>query len=216
MRCNEMYECIERAFNDGYVTQAETDAMLAEVVVLRAFYYYVLTCTFGDVPRYFERVTEQNRAEIARLPRMSAFETRSIIIEELKSWLMPPTEEHPERKCALPLERTYDNDAHLVGAAVGLMLAGKMAMWNEQWEDAVEVYGVLEEIYGLGAGVDPQAALAQYPLSDVPFGKKYTRESIFEISNDAQDYGQQVTGMLAAWCMPSKTSSGETDDGRQV
>lgn len=215
MRCNEMYECIERAFDDGLVTRSQADALIAEVVVLRAFYYYVLTCTFGDVPRYFERVTEQNRAEIVRLPRMSADETRSIIIDELKLWLMPATEEHPERKCALPLERTYDNDAHLVGSAVGLMLAGKMAMWNRQWEDVVEVYGVLEGIYGFGAGVDPEAALAQYPLSDVPFGKKYTRESIFELSNDARDYGQQVTGALAPWCTPAKSATGETDDGRK-
>ena len=212
MRCNDVYAAVERAAAEGLVTERECEEMLAEIAVMRVFYYYVLTATFGDVPRYFERVTEENRAAIARLPRMSAVETRSIIIEDLKRRLMPATEEHPERRCVLPLERTYDNEAHRAGAALGLMLAGKMCMWNEQWSDAVEIYGVLEEIYGLGAGVDPEAALAQYPLSDVPFGRKYTRESIFEVSNAAEDYGMQVTGTLATWCTPLRSQAVTSDD----
>ena len=211
MRCNAMYAAIERA----PLTESEKAPLLAECAILRALYYYVLTCNFGDVPYYTEEVTNDNNYAIVHLPRMSAVDTRDKLIDELIEWLMPTN--HPTRpgKEALLLQRTYDNENYRIGAAVGLMVAGKMCMWNKRWVDAIDIYGVLEDIYGNGAG-NPAGALSQYPLSDIPFGKKYTRESIFEISNTSREYGLQVTGTLASICTPSRSSDSTEGDETDV
>ena len=69
---NEMTYAINKAVENKYITEAEAAPLFAEAAVLRTLYYYLLTCTFGDVPFYTERVTEQNREKIATLPRMDA------------------------------------------------------------------------------------------------------------------------------------------------
>lgn len=67
-RTNSMVFYIDRAVAEGYVTTEEAAPLYAECAVLRSFYWYLLTATFGDVPFYTERVTEDNRAAIVRLP----------------------------------------------------------------------------------------------------------------------------------------------------
>ena len=73
MYCNECVECISSAdLADGVKMP-----LAAEARVMRAFYYYVLTCMFGDVPFYTTMVdTDQRLAEIRRLPRTPAHEIR--------------------------------------------------------------------------------------------------------------------------------------------
>ena len=73
--------------------------------MLRAFFYYLLTCTFGDVPYYTEEVTHENRPRIASLPRMSADDTRDSLIAELEHYLFPESLGGLE---ALELRRSYD------------------------------------------------------------------------------------------------------------
>ena len=72
MYCNECVECISSAdLADGVKMP-----LAAEARVMRAFYYYVLTCMFGDVPFYTTMVdTDQRLAEIRRLPRTPAHES---------------------------------------------------------------------------------------------------------------------------------------------
>ena len=65
MRCNAMYAAIERA----PLTDEEKAPLFAECVILRAFYYYILTINFGDVPYYWEEVTDANNDKISQLPR---------------------------------------------------------------------------------------------------------------------------------------------------
>ena len=203
MRANGMLATMDRNIQKGNYSEADALPYKGELVVLRAFFYYLLTSTFGDVPYYTCEVTEDNRAEIARLPRMSANDTRNALIEELKHYLYPTT---AGGLGALPLKRAYDEPfENRLGAAAGLLIAGKFCLWNHRWEDAVEVLEVLEGIYGEFAS-NPEGFGKRYPLTDVPFGNKYTKESIFEISNAFEEYGIQTTGNLALFTTPGKGS----------
>ena len=202
MRSNAICAAIERS----ELTKEQKAPLYAEAVVLRAFYYYLLTSFFGDVPYYTEEVTDENNARITHLGRMSASDTRNACIDELYDWLIV--------KKALPFEPTYgaNNPKQFrAGAAVGLMLAGKMCLWEERWSDAIEMLGYLEDIYGPGAGI-PEGALATYPLSDIPFYNKFTPESIFEISDIYLDYGLRITGGLAATCTPQRMAATTSED----
>ena len=204
MRANSIYAAIERAVARGDISEEESEPLLAEAVILRAFFYYLITSTFGDTPFYTCEVTEANREEISSLPRMSANDTRNYLIDELMSWLMPQSAGGRE---ALELRRTYDEGTdYRIGAAVGLMLAGKFCMWEERWDDAIAVYGVLEDIYGHYAG-NPSGFAARYPLTDIPYGRKYVAESILELSNTSDDYGLQLVGSLATFCTPIRSTT---------
>lgn len=194
-RANTIIAATENVYAGGGVSDREYAELMAETAVLRAFHYYLLTSTFGDVPFYTEEVTEHNKDSIAYLPRMSAHKTRDYLIDELLKWLLPVSEGGRE---ALELRRTYaEGTDYRAGAAVGLMLAGRMALWNGRWADAVKAFGVLESrIYG---------DLSQYPLTDVPFSRKYTPESIWELPNTYEEYGFRVTSSLAQWMMPTRS-----------
>lgn len=200
-RANTMVEAIGQAAENNWISAAEKDKLMAEAVILRAFYYYVLTSTFGDVPFYEEEVTEENRERIASLPRMSASDTRDKMIEELALNLLPAAD---GGKQILPYERTYaDGTNYRMGAAVGLFLGGRMALWNQRWADAVKFFGALESIYG---------ELSKYPLSDVPFSRKYTPESIWEVSQTYEPYGLQIVAGIASWAMPVRRMVYNDDD----
>lgn len=161
MYCNAAIEGIKKAT----VSEEDRRKLLAEGVILRAMYYYLLTSVFGDVPFYTIDVsTEELLNQTARLPRMPAAETRDYLIGELMT-MVPDLDQVRSSEVA-------DNR---MGAAVGWMLAAKMAMWNKQWDTALEALAELEKIYG---------TLDQYPLSDIPFRMKNTPESILEIQQD--------------------------------
>lgn len=210
MRANGMLESVEKCRQNKGCTDQEASDMTAELVTLRAFFYYLLTCTFGDVPFYTVPVNEVNRAEIAKLPRMSANDTRDYLIDELMLYVMPKSMGGLEK---MPLKRSYDEPfENRMNAPIALMLAAKMCLWNERWEDAVKVLSVLEDIYG-GYSDNPEAFGLDYPLTDIPFSKKYTKESIFEISNSYDEYGIQQTGNIAIYSTPSKgTTTVETEE----
>lgn len=211
---NEMTAAIAAAVENGYITEDDAAPLYAETAVLRALYYYLLTSTFGDVPFYAERVTEQNRERIATLPRMDADATRDYCIAELDEWLV--------RKEALPMVRTYEGGQYRVGAAVGFVVAAKMCLWNERWEEAIAFLSKVEDIYGHYAD-SPASFGVDYPLTDVPFEKRYVKESIFEMGNIVESYGTQTSAMIAASCLPSRVANSvienalnpddETDEG---
>lgn len=210
MRTNSMLDAIEKCRAAGGCTDGEALSMTAETVTLRAFFYYLLTCTFGDVPFYTDVVTSENRAAIASLPRMSANATRDFLIGDLMKYLKPVSK---GGLGGFTMKRSYDAPVdNRLGAAVALMLAGKMCMWNERWDDALEALGMLEEIYGKYSD-NPEAFAADYPLTDIPFSRKFTKESIFEISNNFDAYGIQLTGYIAAVSTPAKgTTTVEGED----
>lgn len=195
-RTNSMIFYTDRAVSEGYINENEAAPLYAEAAVLRSFYWYILTSTFGDVPFYTERVTEENRTKIVKLPRMSATEIRNFCIEELRKNLS-----------AMPARRTYDSGTdYRVGRALGLMLGGRLCLWNKDWDGALEFFGQLETIYG---------DLSQYPLSDVPFSVKYSRESIWEVPNIYEANGLQIVGTLASWTTPLRAQNIVSDEFAQ-
>lgn len=195
-RTNNMIFYTDRAVSEGYIDENEAAPLYAEAAVFRSFYWYILTSTFGDVPFYTERVTEENRTKIVKLPRMSAAEIRNFCIGELRKNLS-----------AMPARRTYDSGTdYRVGRALGLMLGGRLCLWNKDWDGALEFFGQLETIYG---------DLSQYPLSDVPFSVKYSRESIWEVPNIYEANGLQIVGTLASWTTPLRAQNIVSDEFAQ-
>ena len=160
------------------LTESEKTPYIAETRVLLAYYYYVLTSFFGDVPFYETYIeTDEDMYLVGRLPRVSATQIRQTLIEELKHWTP-----------LLPQVRTCDQENHYnyCGAAMGWMVMAKMAAWDKDWDTVLMACGHLEDIYG---------DLNQYPYSDVCFRNKNTAESIFEINHEFQEGGiDYVTG----------------------
>ena len=207
MRCNAMYAAIERA----PLTDAEKAPLFAECVVLRAFYYYILTINFGDVPYYFEEVTDANNDRISQMPRKPAKELRAELMDQLDYWLL--------EKKALPFVKTYDpSNDYRIGSMVGLTIAGKLAMWNKRFDKAIEFFAPIEQVYGtLNVDGDYKArdALMGYDLKDVMFRNRYTAESILELPGYAKDYGFRQTQQLASRCTPMRTSTANTAEGSE-
>lgn len=107
----------------------------------------------------------------------------------------------------MPARRTYDSGTdYRVGRALGLMLGGRLCLWNKDWDGALEFFGQLETIYG---------DLSQYPLSDVPFSVKYSRESIWEVPNIYEANGLQIVGTLASWTTPLRAQNIVSDEFAQ-
>ena len=202
MRANAVIAGIERSS----ISEDLKKPLLAEAVVLRAMFYYILTSNFGDVPYYTEEVTSENNSRIACLPRMSAHDTRNALIEELRDWIV-------DRRALdwAPTNSDANRQQYRCGAALGLYLAGKMCLWEERWTDAVEFFGYLEDIYGNGAG-NPDDALSRYPLSDIPFNKRHTPEVILEISNISVEYGLQLYGSLSTYALPIRADSNISEE----
>ena len=211
MYANEAIEAMKRSKVDS-LGKAK---LIAEAKVMRAFWYYMLTSNFGDVPFYFEDVKDKETMErIARLPRMSAVETRAAIIEDLRGELS--YDETGKYTGALPMKKASEIVHGRAGWAMGEMLIAKMAMWNaakdkesgtDWYEVALVALGHLESIYG---------QLDQYQLKDLYFRTKNTPEVIFEIQHTYDTGGLSYVSNLAAACMPSYNKETQLYDGVQI
>ena len=163
---------------------------IGEGRILRALYYYILTSFFGDVPFYLDYVeTIEDQTRVGKLPRMSAFETRKALIKDLMEIVPHMTQ---IRTCDIPNTDAYPGR---VTASVGWMLIAKMAMWNQDWDTALDAISKLEGLYG---------DLSQYKLEDIQFSRKLTPESIFEIQHAYQKGGISMAGNVATVCMPQR------------
>ncbi len=196
-RCNYAIQGIEKCES---LTDDQRIELLCEAKTLRALFYWHLTCFFGNVPFYFDDVNDQETLlKVAKLGRMDASATRDSCIVDLQS--------------ILPLAaqtRTSDNDGQRLGAACGWMILAKMAMWNQEWDLALDAISHIEEIYG---------DFSQYDYAEnVMFRNKNTPESIFEIQHTYTQGGLTYTSNVAAVCMPTrKTSNGVTTfDGVEI
>ncbi len=200
-RCNFAIQGIEKskAFmtEEGEIDETNADRirLLCEAKTLRAFYYYTLTCFFGNVPFYFDDVTDLETLDrISQLPRMSAVETRKACIADLQS-IAP----------LAPQIRTVDNKENRLGAACAYMLIAKMAMWNQDWNTALTALKSLEDIYG---------DFSQYDYAEnVMFRNKNTPESIMEIQHTYTQGGVTYTSNAACICMPYPRTNGNMYDG---
>ena len=176
---------------------------LGEGKILRAFYYYILTSFFGDVPFYLDYIeTVEDQTRIGKLPRMSAFETRKALIEDLMEIVPHMTQ---IRTCDIPKTDAYPGR---VTASMGWMLIAKLAMWNKDWDTALDAISRLEGLYG---------DLSQYKLDDIQFSRKLTPESIFEVQHAYQKGGISMSSNVATVCLPQR-NGGEKDvfDGVKI
>ena len=180
------------------MTQEQKAPLYAEATVMLSFYYYLLTCHFGDVPFYEDYIeTEDELDRIGRLPRMSAIDTRATLIAEL-------------RDCVPSFDQVRASDVkdNYCGAAMGWMLMARMAAWNQDWDSVIEACGHLESIYG---------DLKKYDYADNQWRMKNMPESIFEVQHTWSAGGLSKTATVACICQPYPHTAG-TDiyDGVQI
>ena len=169
---------------------------IGEAKIMRAFYYYILTSFFGDVPFYLDNIeTLEDQTRIGKLPRMSAIETRKALIEDLMGIVPHMTQ---IRTYDIPKSDAYQGRAT---SSTGWMLIAKMAMWNKDWDAALEAIGKLEGLYG---------DLSKYSLEDIQFSRKLTPESIFEVQHAYQKGGISMASNVATVCLPQR--NGGKDD----
>ena len=138
------------------IEETDRNALVAEAKVMRAFWYYHLTSLFGDVPFYFDDVTDKETLEkIARLPRMSAVDTRAALIKDLREDIT--YDETGKYTGALPMKKASEIEKGRAGWAMGEMLIAKMALWNaaydktsdtDWYEVALEALHHIESVYG--------------------------------------------------------------------
>lgn len=186
-RANECVEGISASPLKDDVKQP----LVAEARVMRALYYYLLTSFFGDVPFYTHSVPTIDKVDSVRyLPRKPAFEIRDALYKELKEEAVPYFNEENGLRC----RSNQVKDQH-AGYALGLMLMAKMAMWNEDWQAAVDALEMLEDIYG-------EFSETNYPLKDIWLRNKNIDESIFEIQHSWSPDGAKFYGALAQVLTP--------------
>ncbi len=189
--------------------------LVAEAKTMRAFWYYMLTSIFGDVPFYTDDVVDQPTMDrIAHLGRMSAVETRAALIKDLQSCYSYDGDNYTG---ALSQVRSFDGvEKGRAGWAKGMMLIGKMALWHAGTDTSGDTdwYGVA--IDALKRLVPVYGNLAQYPLNDLLFSVKDTPERIFEIRHTYSEGTLSYAGNLAQNCMPSYSSSTHLFDGVEI
>lgn len=182
-RCTDVIRGIERS-----PLSAEARLpYLVEAKSVLAYYYYMLTSFFGDVPFWTDAiVTTADQDRVGRLGRTDARIIRSYFIDALNE-IVP----------LVPQERTSDVQGNYAGSAMGWMLIAKMAAWNKDWSNVINACKHLEAIYG---------DLSKYSYADVMFRNKNTPESIFEIQHAWTPSGiQYITPSslaVATVCMP--------------
>lgn len=182
------------------LTEEQKRPLIAEGMVMRSLYYWLLTSTFGDVPFYTVDVSDEEvRDQVAKLGRMPATKTREYLVKELKEYVP-----------YLDQIRSSDIKNNRCGAAMGWMLAGKLAMWNKSWEDALFALDKLEKIYG--------SDLSQYSLDNVLWRNKNMPETIFEIQHTYTAGGLSVVSSCASICTPTRqgANDGYTYDGVEI
>ncbi|MBR1705798.1 MAG: RagB/SusD family nutrient uptake outer membrane protein [Bacteroidales bacterium] len=191
------------AMDRSDIDPADLAPLYAEAKAMRAYWFYILTSFFGDVPYYEDYVGDRPTLDKVRhLPRMSAVQTRETLIAQLEACVDD-----------LPRGRSYDLGLQRAGWAFTRMLMAKMAMWNackdesraaEWWAKAASSLEALQEVYG-------DLTEEAYPLDDTAFRIKDTPESIFEIQHTYTPGGLQYFSNYAAVLMPyplSKDAAG--------
>jgi len=184
-----------RGINNSPLSADERIPYLLEGKAMMAYYYYLLTSFFGDVPFWEDAiVTTDDLDRVGSLGRTDANLIRSTLIEELKE-LAP----------LVPQVRTADVKGNYAGPALAWMLIAKMAAWNKDWDNVIDACLRLQDIYG---------DLSQYPYTDVMFRNKNTPESIFEVQHAWSPSGiQYITPYslaCATVCMPYPHTGGST------
>lgn len=191
MVCNSTIAGIQRSS----IADAKKPALIGEAATMRAFYYYILTSMFGDVPYYTSDASASFDAlmQVAEMGRMPAAATRDSLIADLQKWAP-----------SMPQVKSSSITDNRISGAMAYMLIAKFALWNKQWDVCLDATQKLKTIYG---------ALSQYSLTDTWFRNKNKPESIFEIQ-----YTYSATGIIkvtevAPQLTPARATNSNVYDG---
>ena len=199
MYCNFAIHGLE----ESDIDRLQRESMLAEAHIMRALYYYILTCTFGDVPYYTCDVdSKEVQMKVQRLPRTTASEIRENEIEAVGKYL-----------ACLPFVKGGEVDGKRAGAALGYMLIAKMAMWNKEWGTAVASLEKLQTLYGdLTSYPLPEYVPGDPDLNDKDFDLLWRNhdspESIFEIQHTYSEGELAYCGNIAPDMQPQHDTTG--------
>ena len=196
MRSNE---CVDRILACPLPDEQKMP-LAAEARAMRAMYYYILTCFFGDVPFYTCPVTDVETMErIRSLPRTDAQQIRKELYNDLKDNALPYfTAENGYRVRANQVSNDH------AGFALTAMLMAKFAMWNRDYPGALDAIAQLEDVYG-------EFTEAAFPLADTRWSVKNPDETIFEYRHEWSATGTKFAGNVAATMMPRCEGNGIYD-----
>lgn len=178
--------------------------IIGEALFLRAYYYFLLTQVFGDVP-LFTNIVSPDKLKVPRTPKADIY--KQIIIDcDRAAELLPP--QYSAADVGRPTK----------GAA--LALAAKTYLYQKNWEKTVEYVGKVKalNVYGLMANYEDN------------FKEKTqnNKESVWEIQHTNLELN--VGNSLNQWWMSKKITGGygfaeatdtfvktfETDDPRRM
>lgn len=178
-RCNLLISNIDHI--EG-LSNADKECYKAEAIVLRSLMYINLTMTYQDVPYLTEPLTLGN-AECAKTDRETIVES---VLADLKH-------------CVEVLPQEVDRGHVNKGAALAIL--GRLALYNEKWEDAIAAY---REVMKLGYSL--------YPDYDELFTQKgeTSDEIIFAVRYEGPGQGEGAT-FNAHWNIPLESMNGTID-----
>ena len=131
-RCNSLIANIDRV----EIPENDRARFKAEALTLRALIYTNLTMTYNDVPYLTEPLTLEN----AECP---ATKRADIVAGEMANL----------KECANALPQNADLGRITKGACLAIL--GRMALYNEKWDEAISAY---KTILGLGYSLAPDYA----------------------------------------------------------
>lgn len=151
-RCNLLIANVDAV--EG-LSDADKECYKAEAIVLRSLMYINLTMTYQDVPYLTEPLTLEN-AECAKTDRETIVEN---VMADLKN-------------CVDVLPQEMDRGRVNKGAALAIL--GRMALYNEKWEDAIAAYREIMKIgYSLHADYDELFTQAGETSNEIIFAVRY-------------------------------------------
>lgn len=151
-RCNTLIANIDRVEMDD----ATVARYKAEAIVIRSLMYTNLTMTYNDVP-YLKDVQSINNAECAKTDRETIVDD---VIVDLKA-----------AADALPTEASARG--HVTkGAALSLL--GRLALYNEKWDEAISAYKQVENLgYSLFSDYSTLFTEANEGCSEIVWAVRY-------------------------------------------
>jgi hypothetical protein len=200
MRANVIIDQLPKA--QGFTDASQKDRFEAEAKFLRAYFYFILTTQFGNVPLIEKPLAEVNQTRVAN---SQPGEVWDLIIKDL---------EYAQQRLPVSFSGTSLGRA-TSGAATALL--GKVYLYRAQWENNKNLYtNAINEFNKVVAS--GQYILIPNFTDNFSPNTENNKESIFEIqfspgefnawlpTDDPSTIGHAGTGRLIMWrpaCGPS-------------
>lgn len=178
-RCNTLIANIDGVDMDT----DEVNKYKAEAIVIRSLMYTNLTMTYNDVP-YITQVQSINDAECAKTERATIVQS---VISDLKD-------------AAEVLPQEPDQRGRITkGAALSLL--GRLALYNEEWDEAINAYEQVEELgYSLFSDYTTLFTEENEGCSEIIWGIRY--------EGPGEEEGSSIGGH---WDTPLEAMNGTID-----